>query len=104
MSNIMFPLCGLRCGFEAVTPLAMAGNMNKESQNVLRKWKVVTQNLCQKVSGREKRILQRTQRSCNVIRCSAGHLYQFDHSIVLCCTNNCILLTLNMLVTFGRDM
>lgn len=102
-SNVMYPLCGMRCGFEAVTPLEMAGHVNKWSMRVVNRWKKLSNTVIQKQQGRGRKMLGMIQRSCNRIQCTAGSLYTFEHSIVLCSINNCILTSLNLLITFGRD-
>lgn len=103
-SNIMFPLCGMRCGFEAVTPLAMAGNVNKASAMILHRWKKVRYVLDRTGGARHVKLFRMVHRSCKRIRCTSGSMYTFEHSIVLCCLNNCLQLTLNMLVSFGREV
>ncbi|CAL8124512.1 unnamed protein product [Orchesella dallaii] len=103
-SNLMFPLCALRCGFEATTPLAMAGDVSKESQKVLEIWRVKADSVIKKSFGKGRKPLVMIQRSCRRILCSAGSLYTFEHSVVLCSFNNCIQLCLNLLVTFGKNV
>lgn len=104
-SNLMFPVCGARCGFEALSPLAMAASVNKASKQVLSQWKQLTHHVLRQQKSRiERRIFKMVQRSCRRIQCTAGSLYSFEHSIVLCSINNCFQLTLNLLVTFGKGL
>lgn len=90
-SNLMFPSCGLRCGFETVTPLAMAGKVHRESENLLKEWKG------HKRSGP---LEERERMSFKSVKATAGSMYTFEESIVLVSLNNLIQLTLNMLVAF----
>jgi len=100
-SNIMFPLCGIRCGFEALTPLQMSGNVSQESEKVLKQWQ---QHIEGEKTRRDKKAMKMMLNSFKRILCTAGSLYTFEHSIVLCSINNCIQLTLNLLVTFGKHV
>ncbi|CAL8124524.1 unnamed protein product [Orchesella dallaii] len=102
-ANMMFPLCGFRCGFEVTTPLALASNVSQESKNVLVEWRS-KMDTAVKQNWKGRKELRMAQRSCKRILCSAGSLYTFDHSIVLCSVDNCIQLTFNLLCTFGEDL
>lgn len=99
-SNVMYPFCGFRCGFEAVTPLGMAGNVNVGSHAVLAKWKIACHTIA---GGRARRLVERYQKALRRIQCTAGSFYTFENSIVLVSINNCIQLTTNLLVTFEKD-
>lgn len=37
-ANIMFPVCWIRCGFESLSPMAVAGKVNSKSKSILAKW------------------------------------------------------------------
>ncbi|XP_035715116.1 uncharacterized protein LOC110859126 isoform X1 [Folsomia candida] len=97
-SNLMFPLCGIRCAFEAVTPLAVAGDVNDQNKEVVAKWKQGV--VARRGSNRAKKEAIAYQKSFHAVRCTAGSLYTFENSIVLCCLNNCMQLTLNLFLTF----
>ncbi|OXA46419.1 uncharacterized protein LOC118437688 [Folsomia candida] len=94
-SNLMFPLCGIRCAFEAVTPLAVAGDVNDKNKEVVAKWKL---GVVARSAAKKEAIAY--QKSFHAVRCTAGSLYTFENSIVLCCLNNCMQLTLNLFLTF----
>ncbi|XP_035715085.1 uncharacterized protein LOC118438650 [Folsomia candida] len=97
-SNLMFPLCGIRCAFEAITPLAVAGDVNDQNKEVVAKWKQGV--VARRASNRAKKEAIAYQKSFHAVRCTAGSLYTFENSIVLCCLNNCMQLTLNLFLTF----
>lgn len=105
--NLMFPLCAIRCGFEAICPLAMAGKVNKAGELVLAKWKETKCHMLWRngksdsYPWKRRKLVKLVQISCQRIHCSAGSLYSFENSIVICCMNNCFQLALNMLVSFG---
>lgn len=108
-STLMFPLCSMRCGFEAITLLQVAGNLNQKSKQVLSNWKeVIHRNGGKNASGciqgnrsnRERKWLELVHRSCPNITCTAGSMFTFEHSIVLVSLDNCFQTTLNLLVTF----
>lgn len=96
----MFPLCGARCFYEAITPLRIAGMVNDKNKEVKADCVSFLEN------GRAKRLERRLWRqygaSMNGVRCTAGSLYIFENSIVLCCLNNMMQVTLNLLVTFKQ--
>ncbi|OXA49513.1 hypothetical protein Fcan01_16031 [Folsomia candida] len=95
-SNLMFAVCGIRCSFEAVTPLAVAGEVNDKNKEVVQTWGqriVATKRMVKKEAIAY-------QKSFHAVRCTAGSLYTFENSIVLCCLNNCIQLTLDLFLTF----
>lgn len=99
VANLMYPLCAVRCGFEALTPLDMAGKMNLCSGKVLRKWNTAVSRLtCGEVTMRQ---IQQEQRSLNNIQCKACSFYTFQKSTVISSIDGCIQLTVNLLVTFG---
>ncbi|XP_035702468.1 uncharacterized protein LOC118433992 [Folsomia candida] len=90
-SNLLFPTCGIRCGFESMSPLALAGRVNQESKSLLRKWRKQT-------SGGK--WAARFKRSCRSIKCTAGSMYTFEESILIVSIHNLNQLTLNFLVAF----
>ncbi|OXA42923.1 hypothetical protein Fcan01_22289 [Folsomia candida] len=92
------PLCGIRCAFEAITPLAVAGDVNDQNKEVVAKWKQGV--VARRASNRAKKEAIAYQKSFHAVRCTAGSLYTFENSIVLCCLNNCMQLTLNLFLTF----
>ncbi|OXA42963.1 hypothetical protein Fcan01_22386 [Folsomia candida] len=92
------PLCGIRCAFEAVTPLAVAGDVNDKNKEVVAKWKRGV--VARRAMSKAKKEAIAYQKSFHAVRCTAGSLYTFENSIVLCCMNNCMQLTLNLFLTF----
>lgn len=95
-SNVMFPLCAIRCGYEMLTPLRMAGYVNSGSNDVVGKWKKVTHVNAKK----DMKIAERLQKSCRQLRCRSGSLFAFDSSIYLVTIDNTIQQTVNLLVSF----
>jgi TM2 domain-containing membrane protein YozV len=95
-SNLMFPLCAFRCGFEALTLLGAAGSLNDKNKEVMDNFK----NAAAMKKNKSGKVLRSWIRSCYGVRCTAGSLYTFENSIVVCCIHNAIQLTLNLLVTF----
>ncbi|OXA39863.1 hypothetical protein Fcan01_25224 [Folsomia candida] len=95
----LFPLCGLRCFYEAMTPLKMAGKMNEINKDLSIGLKRKVAALHQHKLGTSK-LWQSYRKSFNSMTCRAGALYTFENTIVLCCLDNCMQLTLNLLVTF----
>jgi len=100
VQNMMLPICALRCGFEATSPLGMSGNMSGESSNALDMWEKQVAKVTKKKSAKSRKEFAVMLRSCKKLLCTAGSMYTFDHSIVLCSFNNCIQQTCNYLVTF----
>lgn len=121
-SNLMFPICLMRCAFEAITPLEMAGTVDQKSKALLSNWKEMIEMdgirshrrrnskgpkikkvicvLLNRKNIRDHKWLELVRRSCPGIRCTAGSMYTFEKSIVLSSLNNCFQLTLNLLVVF----
>lgn len=100
-SNIMFPLCALRCGFETLTPLAMAGVMYSTSRSVLEKWKIVyAKNMGHVVQGNKRRLVKLRHGACRPILCKSGSFFTFEGSILLVVVDNFIQMTVNLLVSF----
>jgi len=97
---LLFPACSLRCFFETMTPLAMAGKTNEESIFVLRQWSQRLQNELK--DNKSFPWLVAFHRSCRTIVCTAGSLYTFENSIVLCTLNNCVQLTMNLLLMSNK--
>ncbi|ODM99049.1 hypothetical protein Ocin01_07658 [Orchesella cincta] len=81
LTNSMFPVCGMRCVFEATTPLAMAGNVSQESEKVLELWREKMVTVTKWV--RSRKMIGMVQRASGRILCTAGSLYTFENSI--CC-------------------
>lgn len=110
-SNIMFPLCGMRCGFELLTPLAVAGNVYYTSTKTLHTWWkfsnlretkfFISRNTDQgNEDGTNLKLVKMAHRSCSVLECWSGPLFSFGRSIFLATINVIIQLTVNTLVTF----
>lgn len=98
LANLMYPLCGARCGFEALTPLDTAGKMHLCSRKLLGKWKVTVSGIdCGEMS---QRLVMQHQRSLKCIQCKAGSFYTFENSTVINSIDNGIQLTVNLLVMF----
>jgi hypothetical protein len=111
---LMFPSCVLRCGFESVTLLALAGNINNACVELLKSLREESGHLgttgavtirygemdkIQSHSNRaEWKCLARYQKSCRIINCAAADLFTFENTIVMVTVNNCIQLTLNLLL------
>ena len=94
---LLFPVCAMRCLFETMTPLALAGKVNEESILLLKEWKILLQNEYTS-SNKNCKWLKSFHRSCPVIACTAGSFYSFENSIVLCTISNCVQLTTNLLL------
>lgn len=120
-SNIMFPLCAIRCAFEMLTPLGMAGCVNNGSDELLWKWKKVVSLinngrtlvgkpvqmnktnqlvLSDVDSKKDLKLAERLQKSCPFLRCSSGSLFTFKSSIYLVTIDNTVQQTVNLLVSF----
>ncbi len=124
-SNVMFPLCAIRCAFEMLTPLGMAGSVNNCSDELLGEWKKVvslinygkirqakfsekgmqTQKPNQKVisnvdTKNDMKLAKRLQKSCPFLKCSSGSLFTFQSSIYLVTIDNTVQQTVNLLVSF----
>lgn len=79
-----------------MTPLKVAGELNEMNKKV----KSSANRQIVRKTNNTRRLWKMYKRSFNSVRCTAGYLYTFENTIVLCCFNNCIQLTLNLLVTF----
>jgi hypothetical protein len=90
----------MRCFFEAMTPLAMAGKVNEESTNTLSEWATILHNTKHSADCKWPKAFHR---SCPTIACKAGSLYTFENSIVLVTLNNCAHLTMNLLLMSGKS-
>jgi hypothetical protein len=97
---LLFPACSLRCFFEAMTPLAMAGKVNEESIEVF--WEWANRMHVEMKSSKCCKWLEAFHHSCANIVCTAGSLYTFENSIVLCTLHNCVQLTMNLLLMSKR--
>lgn len=101
-TNIMFPLCAIRCGFEALTPLAIAGSLNAEGYQFLQTWKCVTSKIYGSKYGSlssHKRFLL-ASRSCPSLKCTSGSFFTFENGILFNTIDNIIQQTVNLLMTF----
>lgn len=99
-SNLMFPLCGARCFYEAITPLSIAGVVNEENKRLIMLWK--KKRVVAGSGPKEVKLMKTYAASLNGVRCRSGSLYTFENGIVLCCLNNLMQLTLNLLITFKQ--
>ncbi len=95
-SYIMYPGCAAMCMTQAFTILSVAGDVHLESARLLREWKLELGVLQDGQSKKRDPWLSAFQRSCKAIRCSAGSLYTFEKSIVLCSMSHCALLIMNL--------
>jgi hypothetical protein len=113
---LMFPSCAVRCVFESVTLLAIAGKTNKACLELLRTWREESRHIettAVTANSRDEEIpkqtntstnsagwkwLSRFQKSCRIINCAAADLFTFENTIVMVTVNNCIQLTLNLLL------
>ena len=98
ISYLMFPICGLRCMLDAVTPLAIAGYLNEESLKLLRLWNQLIGGVTipRTLRHSSKLFLE----SCKVISCKAGSLYVMKSSILPTNLNHLAQLTLNLLIAY----
>ena len=94
LTYMNFPACGLRCFYESMTPLRIAGQVNEESAEVLAEWKKLTDT-----SDQTNDIIQ-CQASCQIMRCTAGSMYTFENSIVVTTIHNTCILTCNLLIIY----
>ncbi len=123
-SNIMFPLCAIRCAFEMLTPLSMAGCLNSGSDEVLWKWKKVVSLIRsgrKQAKSRDKlipsekknqltfsdvdakkdmKLAERMQKSCPFLKCSSGSFFSFESSIYLETIDGTVQQSVNLLVSF----
>lgn len=106
---IMFPMCVLRCGFEAVTPIALAAKMHSASNNILQEWKQIkcyredgfrSTDSGNKGADVEWKAVNLARKSCKSLTCTSGPLYPFKDSVALETVDKCIQHTVNFLVAF----
>ncbi len=101
LTYINFPTCGLRCLFESMSPLSISGDVNKESGTLLEQWKRNTVEEAKRMKpNRETKWQTAFQTSCSNLKCTAGSLYTFQHSIVVTTIHNTAQLTLNLLLVY----
>jgi len=103
LTYINFPACGGRCFFESMTSLGIAGQVNEESMQVLAEWKKLMLLIGRNQAEDQivyRNISKTFQRSCQIIRCTAGSMYTFENSIVTTTVDNTIQLTCNLLVIY----
>lgn len=100
--NIMFPLCAIRCGFETLTPLAIAGCLNAEGENFLQAWKDVAYKFYAKmrVIGNYRKRFLVSSRSCRPLKCTSGSVFTFENGTLFSMIDNIIQQTVNLLMTF----
>jgi hypothetical protein len=94
----MFPCCGIRCLFETMNPLAIAGHINDDSLKFVHELKSFYEKTGRK--GTDAGHMRTVVKSFQQITCSAGSYFTFQKSIVLVCTTNTIVWTLNILILF----
>jgi len=104
-SNIMYPFCVVRCGFEAFSLIKSAGRINDADDGfvVAVKEKICRgDNLKQSANGKSssKKFCLAWIKSANWVRCKAGAFYTFETSIFLSSINSTIDLIVNILLTF----
>jgi hypothetical protein len=87
---------------DAVTPLAIAGYVNDESQRVLGLWKQGNSEFANIFPNKNK-LSKLFFRSCKVISCKAGSLYVMKSSILPANLNHLAQLTLNLLIAYPHN-
>jgi len=101
LSYASFPACSVRCGFEAMTPLCIAGDVNQESIEFLKELKQhLAVNAKYKGQNGDQKRLGAFHASCPIIKCTSGSLYTFEHSIVPVTVDNCAQGALNLLLLY----
>ncbi len=95
---IMFPLCALRCGFETLTPLSIAGSMSNENVRVMQIWKSGLAFGPFMKGKKESRSGKYLHSSCKLLKCRSGIFARFDKLVLLATVNICINLMINLLV------
>jgi len=95
--NLMFPLCGMRCGYEASVLLAQMGSFAQSSQE----FKRVTKGLMPSPEKREyTRAITKSQRP---VKCRAGCYgwrYDFDKSLLVSSFDHGVQFLVDLLCTF----
>lgn len=104
-SNIMFPLCAIRCTFETLSPMSIAGEVHSASESVISNWKgmIGKKRCCEAWQYEEKRkikLASKLHTSCKPFRCSSGNFFAFTTDLVLVTGDTCFNQTVNLLVTF----
>jgi len=106
ISYIMFPACGVRCMLDAVTPLALAGDLCNECRRAMERWsKSVSTFFKRKLptaAPMTPKWMFMFQSSCREINCRAGSLYKMERAILPVNLNNMALLTLNLLIAYPK--
>jgi len=99
-SYLMYPACAVRCILESFSILALAGDVNLESGLALAKWRRAA--AVPKVWTDKDRKRDRLHAAClkasRQITCSAGAMYTFEKSIVICNISHTVVLTMNLLM------
>ncbi len=98
MAIVMFPLCAIRCGFEVLTPLSIAGNMSKESEKVMQNWKAALSERVFIPGRREMMRRKYLHKSCKLLKCRSGIFARFDKLVLLATVDICVTLTVNLLM------
>ena len=100
MAYIMFPICSLRCIFESITLLSLAGVVNEESLGISKIWEGKLQAV---KDAAHAAWLRAFQRSAPHIKIKAGTYFTFENSIVLTATSNCVDLIINLIVLHREE-
>lgn len=93
---MMFPPCALRCGFEVLSPLALAGTMTQDCDKVMESWRRGLEG----VFGVERKYGMRLLRSCGRLRCRSGMLFSFGKVIFLVAIDTGVNIAVTLLVSF----
>lgn len=96
---MMYPLCGGRCFFEAISQLGIAGYVNQDGTTMLRKWNEISAEGI--IHDKKLQKLNKYYwKSSAVLQCRAGSLYTFENTIIIASIHNCMQLTFNLLVMY----
>ncbi|CAL8124045.1 unnamed protein product [Orchesella dallaii] len=103
--SLMFPMCGLRCGYEVFSPINYAGRVDASSGNLLSELKdMVTGMGLEKRGGwKEHKVLDRMRKSCMKIRCTAGNFFMFENFVAISSLHGVVQTTFDLLVTFKDE-
>lgn len=110
--SMVYPVRALQCGFEAMTPIILAGCVHGASKSGLYKWKqVLKMNYSGNQSAlwteakhtgkQEKSKMGRLlKKSCRVLQLRSGQLFGFSENALLAAINDMKNQTVNLLVSF----
>lgn len=96
-ATMMFPPCGIRCGYEVLSPLSIAGTMTEDCDKVLEGWRRGLGNV---LGGKERKLEMKLWRSCTRLRCRSGSLFPFGKVILLVAIDTGVNIAVTFLVSF----